>query len=476
MGQSQGMRYSRRAFLRNSAAAGVFLAALPELVRAEENWQQADPNSGRYGPLISDPNGLLDLPQGFSYTMISETGQRMSDDLFTPGRPDGMGCFEGPMPGTVILVRNHELYWPNRGDSPFEENLNGVLPLPEEKIYDSQHSEGGPCPGGTTTIVYDLHNHRLLRSHLSLAGTAVNCAGGITPWGSWLTCEEIFRGPEIGLGKDHGFVFEVPSSETGLVDPIPLTDMGRFVHEATAVDPVTGFIYLTEDEDDSSFYRFLPNTPGKLSDGGRLQALVFDINVPADTRNWAAEEGGIGPDMFPVGVAMPIRWIDIEDPLAREQELRLTNAASGAAKFARGEGITFALDNDGRSIIFACTEGGAQHLGQIWKYRSDPENGTSHTLEMIYECNDASILDSVDNIAFAPWHDLILCEDGGDGNFLRGLSPEGHIYNIARNAHPDKAEFCGACFSPDGSTMFVNVQEPGFTFAITGPWDIVRGS
>ena len=453
------------------------IGALPKLALAEEegsDWREATPNAGRYGSLLPDPQGYLDLPQGFSYTLLSQTGQRMSDGLFTPGRPDGMACFPGPTPTTVTLVRNHELYWNNDGKSPFQENLNPVLPIPREKLYD-MHRDGGPCPGGTSTVVYDLVQKRVLRSHLSLAGTLVNCAGGATPWGSWLTCEELFYGINEGFGKDHGFIFEVPSTEQGLVTPQPLVDMGRFVHEATATDPVNGVIYLTEDEDAASFYRFLPNTLQELSGGGRLQVMVLQGDVPADTRNWPIEQEGLGPNTFPVGRRIPVIWQDVADPLAREEELRFTNTATGAAVFARGEGITLALDEEGRSICFACTEGGDQHLGHIFKYHPGDDADGPGTLELIYESQENSVLENVDNIAFAPWHDLILCEDGSGDNFLRGLSPRGQVYNIARNAHPDQSEFCGACFSPDGDTLFINVQEPGFTFAVTGPWDLVRG-
>src|SRR3546814_2570640 len=123
--------------------------------------------------------------------------------------------------------------------------------------------------------------------HLSLAGTAINCAGGVTPWGSWLSCEEAF----LDSDKPHGYVFEVPASARGMVDPLPLKALGRFRHEAAAVDPRTGIVYLTEDRDDGLFYRLLPERKGRLAAGGRFQVLAFSERERGrDARNWGRSE------------------------------------------------------------------------------------------------------------------------------------------------------------------------------------------
>ncbi len=193
-----------------------------------------------YGPLVRDPNGVIDLPQGFSYRVISQGGETMDDGLLVPGQFDGMGCF--PLEGSrIALVRNHELKVSSRthrnwGPGGFHQERLGRLDV--TKAYDT-YKDGRPLPGGTTTLVYDMATGQTVRQHLSLAGTSTNCCGGHTPWGSWLTCEETEDAPAgSDVMKEHGYVFEVPASATGLVDPVPLKAMGRFEHEAVAIGAV----------------------------------------------------------------------------------------------------------------------------------------------------------------------------------------------------------------------------------------------
>lgn len=464
-------QFSRRHVLKTSLALGASLKVLlgPNGAFAQDprvDWPDADAPA-RYGPLIADPNGLLDLPAGFSYRVLSETGQPMSDGLNTPGRPDGMAAFEGESPGEVILVRNHEMLWIWPDTGPFGVGDELIDRIDRSRVYDFR-PDGAAHSGGTSTLTYNLQTGEVSNDYLSLAGTLLNCAGGPTPWGSWLSCEEIDLGPGEHAGKHHGYIFEVPSRAGGLVDPAPLKDMGRFVHEAAAVDPVSGAVYLTEDASDACFYRFLPNTPGQLHEGGTLQALTIRGRGHADARNHDD-----GPT-FPAATRLAVEWIEVDEVDEWDVPIRTRMADQGAVVFSRGEGITFALDDDGRSIYFVCTEGGPAQLGQVFQYRPDRSDDTRGTLELRYESTSATAFDQVDNIVFAPWHDLILCEDGGGENFLRGLTVDGRSYPIARNAHERKSEFAGACFSPDGSTMFVNIQEPGITLAITGPWEDAR--
>ncbi len=469
---------TRRHFLSQAAAASVAMGGALKWsgIMAQEAVRATTANAGRFGPLQPDPRDFLDLPAGFTYRIISETGHRMSDGLLTPGRPDGMATFPGETPGTCIVVRNHEIGGDAGGLSPFEETGGAAPGYSPDQFYDLDQ-DGNPHPGGTTTFVYDLGTEQIVSSHLSLCGTIINCAGGTTPWGSWLSCEETVAGPDDPrFQKAHGFVFEVPSTGRGLADPKPLTGMGRFVHEAAAVDPSTGAVYMTDDDYEGPLFRFLPDQPGKLAQGGRLQVLTFMEDLPADARNFQTEWGGAGPGTMPRGRPVPVRWIDVQDPLAREADIRVVEAANGAVKFARGEGIIFTMMNGVREVYFACTAGGPVAAGQIFKYRpsrfegTPAEAGEPPTVELSYESPGREVFDLVDNIQAAPWGELLLCEDGTEGNFLRVLTKNGGIADFARNVHPRNGEFAGACFSPDGSTLFVNIQDPGFTLAISGPW------
>jgi secreted PhoX family phosphatase len=378
-----------------------------------------------------------------------------------------MACF--PLNrGRVALVRNHELkpeertLGPAGGIARLEAALRG-------KAHYGADGEGRPLPGGTTTIVYDPARKRRERQYLSLAGTAANCAGGPTPWGSWLSCEETSITPPQ-VAKSHGWVFEVPARARGLAAPVPLTGLGRFRHEAAAVDPRTGIVYLTEDREDGLFYRFLPNRPSELARGGRLQALAL-ADGPADTRNWR----GVA---FRPGTSHKARWLDLQEIESPEDDLRARGSAGGAAIFARGEGIY----RGARNFFFTCTSGGAAKIGQIMRYVPSPVEGRADearqpgSIHLFLESADTRVFDYGDNIAVAPNGHLIVCEDrsGSALNYLRGVTPEGQVYTIARLLL--ETELAGACFSPDGSTLFLNVYRPGKTLAITGPWNSVRSA
>ena len=388
----------------------------------------------------------------------------MDDGLVVPDRADGMGCFALDR-GRVALVRNHELQAHHRETGPLPGGEDSPL-----AAYD-RNTQGEALPGGATTIVYDLAAGRVEAQHLSLLGTIRNCAGGITPWGSWLTCEEDMTRAGNGVARDHGWVFEVPASARGLVDPVPLTAMGRFNHEAAAVDPRTGIVYLTEDRDDSLLYRFLPETRGKLARGGRLQALALVDASLSDSRNW----NGIG---FPQGTWQAVRWIDLDGVESPDDDLRKRGAVKGALLFARGEGVHY---GDGE-LYFCCTSGGAAKLGQVMRYRPSrfegqpQERGTPGMLQNFVESTDPSQLNFGDNLTVAPNGHLIVCEDQYTDkidNHLRGVTPSGLLYPLARLRAP--TELAGACFSPDGSTLFVNVYSPGKTLAISGPWAAFAG-
>nr|MBA2528853.1 DUF839 domain-containing protein [Euzebyales bacterium] len=310
----------------------------------------------------------------------------------------------------------------------------------------------------TVNLTFDTAARQPVDSHPSLAGTVRNCAGGETPQGTWLSCEETTNGRTSGYTKAHGYVFEVDPRATSPVEPVPFKAMGRFVHEAVAVDPATGIVYETEDRGSSGFYRFLANEPGNYAAGGRLQMLAVKAHPNYDTR--AGQH---------VGTPLPVGWVDIADPDPAEAE---TNSmavydqgfARGGATFARLEGAWY---GDG-SVFFNATSGGDAGLGQVWEYR--PRGRSGGLLTLVFESPGPELLDAPDNICVSPRGGLVLCEDGDGDQFVRGVTPEGQIFDFARNLINDK-ELAGATYSPGGETLFVNIQTPGVTFAITGPFE-----
>lgn len=481
------MPASRRQLL-TATAAGLAFGGFARLARAGEDdppvmsaaQMEADPYTSEvigYGPLKRDPKGLFDLPEGFSYTIVSQAGQTMSDGLIVPQKMDGMGCFS--LDGDrVVLVRNHELKSIDQDISAFGPGAALSYKLAAGKLFDTT-DDGRPLGGGTTSLIYDLKKRTLEAQHLSLVGTVTNCCGGRTPWGSWLSCEETLQGKGVGVNADHGWVFEVPSSLRGVADPVPLKGMGRFRHEAACIDLRTGIAYMTEDASDGFglFYRFLPNDRTKLSAGGRLQALGIAKQAGADPRNWDEV-------YWRAGDWRDVTWIDLDGTDNPYEDLRYRGHAQGAAWFARGEGIFF---GDGE-LYFACTNGGAGKLGQIMRYRPSADEGQAGEadkpgrLQLFVEPTDQKVMEMCDNITVSPWGHLFVCEDKIGGlNYLRAVTPQGRTYTIARNAMPGagdvaaNSELAGVCFSPDGTTMFVNIYQPGMTLAVTGPWSRFSG-
>jgi secreted PhoX family phosphatase len=412
-----------------------------------------------------------------------------------------------------VLVRNHEMVpgnTPKVSGSLFLEEKPAELPngltaepggaLAGVRAIDDVSDLYDPLgTGGTTTLWVDAER-KLVRSFASLAGTFRNCAGGATPWGTWLSAEECtyMPGPldpgshdqRPDVSKKHGYVFEVDARAQSLVPPKPILAMGRFYHEALAVDPATGFVYLTEDRTDGLLYRYRPEVvtsgakaphqlvPGDLARGGALEALRIAKVPAAKTQNWDAsgKPFAVGHRYAVDWVAIPDREPDVDmardpsdlehDPLERKEKtapgsVRAQGFRLGAAQFARNEGITYHAG----SLYFCATNGGSAKAGQVWRLELQ-----HHALSLVVEPNDRVFVDGPDNLTPAPNGDLVVCEDGRDDNYVFGLTPQGRIYRLARNAY-NQSEFAGACFSPDGATLFVNVQDPGQTFAIWGPWD-----
>ena len=370
----------------------------------------------------------------------------MSDGGRVPDKADGMGCL-ALGDGELVLVRNHELV-PTDGSG-------GVI------AHGFGTHKGTIVPGGTTNIVLDAATLAVKRQFRSLGGTIRNCSGGVTPWGSWLSCEEAPTGPGQrygdGLAVNHGWVFEVPGDAQGLVRAEPLRAMGRFNHEAACVDPASGYVYMTEDRDDGLLYRFIPNKPANLSAGGRLQAMM--IEGIADTRNWHATA-------MTVGSSHVVGWVDVDDVESPNDDLRMQAASKGASLIARGEGLHM-----GEGEFYICsTSGGAQKLGQVFRFRPGGDAG-SDKIDLFFESADPSQFNFGDNLCVAPNGHLIVCEDQYTrvvDNHLRGITPTGEAYKLGRLRL--QTELAGACFSPDAKWLFVNAYSPTQTLAITGPW------
>jgi secreted PhoX family phosphatase len=410
---------SRRAFLQ---VGGVATGALLVGCNGRQPALPKGPPGTGFGELQSDPGGVLDLPPGFEYRTLSEEGSRLSNGAPVPARHDGMAAFRSSG-GATILVRNHEL---GGGDDPAVE---GRTP------YDDA------SPGGTTAVVVGP-DRKEIESYVTSSGTIDNCAGGPTPWGTWLTCEET-------LDQDHGYVFEVmPEDPENDISRTPIEAMGYFSHEAAAVDPETGIVYLTEDNGPVSFlYRFIPDDPsprpGSFQNGGRLQALAI------------VEEDSPDADLFKAGQRFRERWVDVAAEAAHDDA-----DEHDAVRFTRLEGACFA----GGALWFNDTEGGDDRLGQTYRYVP-----ASETLELFFESSDENDMKAPDNAVVAPWGDLLFVEDASDGNRVMGVTPDGELYAFAFNRLND-SELAGPCFAPDGHTMFLNMQSPGKTFAVWGPF------
>ncbi|MEV7711690.1 alkaline phosphatase PhoX [Streptomyces sp. NPDC088270] len=450
---------TRRQVLARSSAVGagiVFSGSLSELFAGTASAQ--DLGRTGYGPLVPDPSGLLDLPKGFRYSVLSREGDPMrSGEGLVPANHDGMAAFSG-RDGLVRLVRNHENH---------DSDILGV-PTVRGLTYDSMGK------GGCTALTLDGRN-RVLSERVAIAGTAVNCAGGPTPWGTWLTCEETEdKAGTNGYTKDHGFVFEVHPADPLRTGAVPLTAMGRFQHEAIAVDPGRGVVYETEDaflEPFGLFYRFLPNRPlegtGSLRAGGTLQAM----RVPGVPDLSAVQEPGTTFD--------GVEWADVPDPLAASTPIRLQDfGPKGITHAQKLEGCYWG----GQSVYFVSSyaqsvEGSAaDHFGQIWRY--DPEHRRLTLVVVFGPDTDVQLPgESPDNICLAPSGGLMVCEDGNGAQHVFGVTRQGEVYAMARNRQnvgspeePEWGEFSGVTFSQDGRTMYVNCYNPGTTFAVTGPW------
>ncbi len=462
------MSLTRRSFI---GKASAFTLGFAGLQRA-----QAHPAPGLmlagagpgFGPLEADPDGLLELPRGFSYEIISRVGDTMDDGLTVPHKPDGMAAFERE-DGMTVLLRNHEIEWAHQVPGAFGQRDELIGRVDRSMLYDAGDGTQRPCLGGVTAVTYDTKTGRVVDQRARLLGTERNCAGGPTPRETWITCEETVSRKGKGFEKDHGWTFEIPAltDPDSLVRPVPLKAMGRFNHEAVATNPKTGIIYQSEDRRDGVLYRFIPNDPNRLTEGGDLEALRVIERPRLDTSNKPEAP------TIQVGRKVHAEWVRMDDVESPDDSLRHQAWDKGCTRFARGEGMWYGNG----AVYFAATSGGRTGKGQLFRYTPAPhtvegtpdEASAPGTLELFCEPNDANVLEHADNLTVSPWGDLIVCEDGFGHQHLLGVTPKGEVYTFARNVM-NSSEMAGATFSPDGTTLFVNVQHSGLTLAIRGPW------
>ena len=451
--------------------AGAASVSLLALTRCGGGWNSRllPDLMGPLSPVRDESSGLpmLELPEGFRYHTFSWAGSSLHDGRKVPIRADGMGVVR-QKGSLVTMVRNHEV-----------RSSSGAMGDPADS-YDV-------TGGGTTTLVFDTERERLVDSWVSLSGTLTNCAGGVTPWGTWLSCEEGVLSPALShlpkparqmwwdtdeAEKEHGFVFEVPAE--GIAKPVPLKGMGQFYHEAAAIDPQSGIVYMTEDiSPRCGFYRFIPNKPGELAASGRLEMM-------------RVEDGREMRDRVTLGKEYAVSWVGIEDPEKgntdgnREGDgVFRQGFEEGGSAFISLEGCAF---HAGR-VYFTSKSGGRANAGYVFEY--DP---LREKLVMVFESPGHGVVSGPDNIIMSPRGSLVICEDRTNrihaAQSIVGLTEQGQLFRFCR-LNPDlkgeylgwdvrdtarMSEWCGVTFSIDGDWLFCNLQKPGLTIAITGPW------
>lgn len=390
----------RRDFLRSGLVTIGAALAGPTVWRSALA-APAQPGPGPYGPLgPSDANGLS-LPEGFTARVVARSRQRVTGTRYDwHDYPDGGATFP-TTDGGWIYASNSEV------------------------------NEGG----GVGCVRFN-RDGTIADAYSVLGNTSRNCAGGPTPWGTWLSCEEHAR----------GMVWEC--DPTGSRPAVARPALGVFTHEAAAVDPVGRRVYLTEDRDDGGFYRFTPARYPDLNAGVLEIAQIEDL--PAVTR----------------GGASPVTWRAVPDPTYRGGE-PTRRQVRPRTSFDGGEGCWY---DDG--IVYFTTKGDTR----VWAY----EAGAS-SMELLYDddLTDRSVLHGVDNVYVSPRSgDVFVAEDGGDLEIVL-ITPDRRFTPFLRLIGPihDGSEITGPALDPAGERLYFSSQrsfERGVTYEVRGPFRSTR--
>ena len=411
----------RRKFLLLSLASGGSLT-LGRGFLAPAFAAPAEPGDSPYGPLLDpDENGLR-LPEGFTSRIIKQSGTPIGPtaEVAMPF-PDGGATFPTD-DGGWILVSNSE--------NPPPADKADPTPIGIDKL------------GGVQAIVFAADG-TIVDAYPILTGSRSNCAGGTTPWGTWLSCEELDDEEDA---SNSGRVFEC--DPTGAEDPVQLDALGRFKHENAAIDPGEGRVYLTEDLADGLYYRFTPTAYPDLT-AGTLEAARLDGET--------------------------LSWLPIPDPTCSDG-VPCRQQAEGATPFDGGEGCVV---DDGK--VFLTTKGD----NRVWVH-----DITSGTMTVLYDGADFTdpVLTGVDHIITqAETGNLVVAEDGGDMQAVMIRRDDFAVFPILQMTGPQHgfpdapsagdaratSEVSGLAFNPAGDRLYANSQRAyvlGITYEITGPW------
>jgi secreted PhoX family phosphatase len=502
------MTISRRKML-TGGAAGVGLTVtgvLPTLAEPAAASARSDvhrPGGGSSGgrpfpPLQDDPNGILALPTGFSYKIVTREGETnmSAGQGKTPAFHDGTGVVAAGR-NRLTLIQNHEL-------TPHMAQFG--VPHVAGTVYDP----GAVNASGCTVITMD-GTGRPTGEWVGISGTVRNCAGGVTPWGTWLTCEETFinagtawsaAGQTGTYQKNHGYVFEVFQSDSAHQLPKPIKAFGRYEHEALAVEPNLKHVYLSEDASGPNglFYRWTAPQGGRL--GAGLANKLGDTAGKLEAMQIRLDDGSVLPDVAYItsaqlGRPFKVTWTEVPDRDAAVKPTRSQFADGTVTRGKKFEGVW--SNGKGAYVVNSFAFGASdlpadatKHDGMVWFYDYSDQ---TITLVSYFPHNPAAenegpfpkyadlTFDGPDNVTVTPWGTLVLAEDGTRASHVLSAVPGGPTYAIARNqlsigtsnGAPTFSEFTGPTFSPDGKILFVNIQDPGITLAITGPWERYLG-